>query len=90
MEERETRGGVGAAVAAETLGVTQASGTPRPLGSGSKESREPARRQRTMGVGTLWWVGSANRSCEAWGPRLSPQAFPLHSKLRRLGVMGKT
>lgn len=52
--ERENRGGVGAAVAAETLGVTQASGIPRPLGSAWKESREPARRQKDDGGGDFW------------------------------------
>lgn len=45
------RSGGGAAGAAETLGVTQAPGAPRPLGCGWKESREPARRRRAVGVG---------------------------------------
>lgn len=63
MEERENRGGGGAAGAAETLGVTQASGTPRPLRSGWKESREPARRRRTVGVGTPALGWGASGSC---------------------------
>ena len=67
-EKREHRGGGGAAGAAETLGVTEASGTPRPLHSGSKESREPARRRRMVGVGTRVGLGgAASGSCQASG-----------------------
>lgn len=67
VEERENRGGGGAARAAETLGVTQASGTPRPLRPALEESREPARRRRTVGVGVGTPVlgGGASRSPEA-------------------------
>lgn len=92
MEERENRGGGGAARAAETLGVTQASGTPRPLRLALKESREPARRRRTVGVGTPALGRGAGGEPEPRGfgaPDLAPQAFPLPSTARRLGVVGK-
>lgn len=77
-EKREHRGGGGAAGAAETLGVTEASGTPRPLHSGLKESREPARRRRMVGVGTR--VGGGGRQAgvvKLRGTRLSPSCLPL-------------
>lgn len=90
-EEREHQGGGGAARAAETLGVTQASGTPRPLHSGLKESREPARRRRMVGVGTrVGYGGGGEKELPSFGaPSLAPRAFPLPSKARRLGVTGE-
>ena len=89
VEERENRGGGGAAGTAETLGVTQASGTPRPLGSGWKEARETARRRRAVGMEILGWGWEQAGAASLGEPDLTPQTFPLLSKARRLGVMGK-
>lgn len=90
MEELENRSGGGAAGAAETLGVTETFGTPRPLRLGLKESREPARRQRTVGVGTPVLGGGGGKfggregAARLRGPRLSPSSLPLLSKARKL------
>lgn len=89
MEERESRGGGGAAGVKETLGVTQASRTPRPLGCGWKETREAARRRRAVGMGTLGWGWEQAGAARLGEPDVAPQIFPLFSKAGGLGVMDK-